>query len=151
MTTSPTLLAVAFLLGLTNPTLLTPDPTLTPGAVCETSTPTICQPGYSRTQRHTTPEMKKETFRRYHLDPHSDRFEIDHLVPLELGGCDTPENLWPQSYTTPMWNAHVKDRLEDHLHREVCNGTISLPDAQRAFLAPADWRDAYRQYLGAPQ
>jgi hypothetical protein len=41
---------------------------------------------------------------------------VDHLIPLELGGSNDIANLWPQSYVT-VWNAHMKDRLENRLNR----------------------------------
>ena len=54
-------------------------------------------------------------------------------------------NLWPQSYNTKPWNAHVKDVLENKLHKMVCTGTITLDDAQRDIAA--DWIEAYRKYV----
>jgi hypothetical protein len=33
----------------------------------------------------------------------------------------------------------------------VCAGRIGLGEAQGWFIAPADWRDAYRQILGNPR
>jgi hypothetical protein len=51
--------------------------------------------------------------------------EIDHLIPLELGGSNAPENLWPQRYDGER-NAARKDRLERRLHAMVCRGEISL-------------------------
>jgi hypothetical protein len=38
--------------------------------------------------------------------------EMDHLIPLSLGGSNRQKNLWPQSEITEPWNAHVKDKLE---------------------------------------
>ena len=54
-------------------------------------------------------------------------WEIDHLVPLELGGSNDLANLWPQ----PINEARNKDRVEGFLHRNVCNGQITLEEAQR--------------------
>jgi hypothetical protein len=33
-------------------------------------------------------------------------------------------NLWLQSYAATLWNARVKDALEDRLRELVCDGTI---------------------------
>jgi hypothetical protein len=72
---------------------------------------------------------------------------VDHLISLELGGSNSIRNLWPESFSTQPWNARVKDRLENRLHREVCSGRMSLHDAQRAIAT--NWIDAYNTYVGA--
>jgi hypothetical protein len=73
-------------------------------------------------------------------------YEEDHLISLELGGDPrSPDNLWPEPWFGP-WNAHVKDRLENTLHKMVCSGEISLGEAQQAIAT--DWVAAYRKYVG---
>ena len=71
-------------------------------------------------------------------------YEIDHLIPLELGGSNDISNLWPQSYVAP-WGAHIKDELENRLHKLVCAGTITLPEAQNAITS--NWIKAYEKYV----
>ena len=71
-------------------------------------------------------------------------FEVDHLISLELGGSNSMRNLWPQSFYTETWNARVKDVLEHHLNRMVCDGKISLEEAQKAIAT--DWIAAYCKY-----
>jgi hypothetical protein len=67
------------------------------------------------------------------------------LIPLELGGSNAVKNLWPQSFQTQPWNAHVKDQLENTLHRLVCAGKLDLNMAQRDIAT--DWIAAYRKYF----
>jgi hypothetical protein len=43
-------------------------------------------------------------------------------------------------------NAHVKDRLENKLHKLVCTGKLGLPEAQKAIAQ--DWVEAYKTYIG---
>lgn len=69
--------------------------------------------------------------------------EVDHLIPLELGGSNRETNLWPELYDIE-WNAHVKDRIESRLHKLVCSGAVDLETAQKAIAA--DWIAAYRKY-----
>jgi hypothetical protein len=72
---------------------------------------------------------------------------VDHLISLELGGSNSLKNLWPESYSGE-WNAHVKDKLENDLHRRVCKGEVDLKDAQREIAT--DWIAAYKKYLSEP-
>jgi hypothetical protein len=59
-------------------------------------------------------------------------YEIDHLVPLCLGGSDDFSNLWPQPRRSiePKWNAEAKDRLERKLCDMVCNGQLDIGTAR---------------------
>lgn len=127
---------------------LVPDPALTPGAVLTTDLATICQPGYSKTVRHTSGKLKAEIYREYGLDRTASHFEIDHLISLELGGADVKENLWPESYDTDPWNAHRKDALENRLHAMVCAGAMPIEQAQSEIAR--DWIAAYQRYVGEP-
>ena len=127
---------------------IVPDPKLTPGAVLSADAATICQRGYSKSVRHTSGQLKHQIYAEYGIDRNAGHYEIDHLIPLGIGGADTRENLWPESRDTQPWNAGLKDRLENYLHGEVCAGHIAAQDAQNAIAA--DWVAAYRRYLGAP-
>ena len=73
---------------------------------------------------------------------------MDHLISRDLGGADDPKNLWPQAYGTTPWNATLKNTLENHLHKEVCAGHISLKTARGMLVN--DWRKAYVKYYGQP-
>jgi hypothetical protein len=123
-----------------------PDPTLTPGAVLTTDAAKICTAGFARSVRHTAYALKRAIYAEYHVVPQSGRYEIDHLIPIALGGADVAANLWPHLHDTPS-RAGDKDRLENFLHREVCAGRLPLHLAQTEIAT--DWRAAYRKYLGA--
>ena len=132
---------------------LTPDPALTPGAVDPRVTQatlqqTICAKGYTKTIRHTSGKLKAQIYRRYGGRERSPHAEVDHLIPLEVGGADVAANLWIQSYDTAPWNAHLKDRLEHLMRRKVCAGELTLAEGQAVFLG--DWRAGYVKFLGAP-
>lgn len=129
-----------------------PDPALTPGVADPAVTPatiaaTICRPGYTAEVRSVPESEKRRVFAEYRVDPRGPGapFEVDHLISLELGGANDIGNLWPQSYVTQPWNAHLKDRLEDRLHALVCAHKLPLGDAQRAIAT--DWRQAYRKFV----
>jgi hypothetical protein len=71
--------------------------------------------------------------------------ELDHLVPLELGGADGLGNIWPECGpdTTVLANRYFKrkDRVENYLANEVKTGRMSLIVAQKGIAS--DWT----QYL----
>jgi hypothetical protein len=124
-----------------------PDRRLTPGATVAIDISDMCKMGYAASVRDVGPELRSEVFREYGLFwGHRRDYEIDHLVPLSLGGQNSIQNLWPESRVTHPWNARVKDLLEDVLHREVCAGRVSLEEAQEAIRT--DWVAAYRKYIG---
>ena len=54
------------------------------------------------------------------------RGELDHLVPLELGGSNDMKNFWVEAGKIP----NPKDKVENQLHAMVCAGKISLHNAQ---------------------
>jgi hypothetical protein len=72
-------------------------------------------------------------------------YEVDYLITPALGGADDIRNLWPQSYTATVWNAQVKDALEDHLRDLVCDGQLDLATAQHEIAM--NWIDAYKKYF----
>ncbi|HXE17546.1 MAG TPA: HNH endonuclease signature motif containing protein [Stellaceae bacterium] len=121
-----------------------PDPGLTPGAASDVALDKLCEPGYARSQRHTSRALKLAIYAAYRIAPDSGRYEIDHLIPIALGGADIASNLWPQRYGDG--SAAEKDRLEKFLHREVCSGKIPLRVAQAEIAK--DWRMTYRKYFG---
>ena len=120
---------MVFLLAILTIGPLRPDPRLTPGVVRQDLTKTeICATKWGRDHRAVTDSMRQEVMRRYGL-PWSKHhlYEIDHLIPRDLGGADDVRNLWPQL----LWDAkHVKDPLEVRLNNQVCAGELSLKTAQ---------------------
>jgi hypothetical protein len=110
---------------------------------------TICVPGWTATIRPPTSytqRLKRTMLLRTGVDPRdATKYELDHFVPLALGGHPYSEdNLWLQSWEGP-WSARVKDRLERGLQVMVCAGQISLDAARTA--VQHDWHQAYRKYI----
>ena len=121
-----------------------PDLRCTPGATDPRVTQamiysTICVSGYTATVR--PPESVTERFK-YDVSwpeygiPSYDHGELDHLIPLELGGSSAAANLWPEIGPLP----NPKDPVENALNHAVCSGRVSLRAAQRAIAA--DWLTA---------
>ena len=128
------------------PTPIVPDPKLTPGHAFGVTVQDLCVPGYTKKVRNVPAEMKREVYREYDITSHGPGdYEVDHLIPLELGGSNSIKNLWPESHRTSPWNAQVKDRLEGKLHELVCSGRLDLKIAQQAIVA--NWIEAYKLYV----
>lgn len=118
---------------------------VTPGLTRPLSRAAVCATKWGRDRRHVTEAMKRRVFAAYGIPlSQRSRFEVDHLIPRELGGADDERNLWPQPYTGAL-NAHMKDRLENALHRQVCAGTLTLEHAQQAIRI--DWVAAFGRYV----
>lgn len=125
---------------------LLPDPKLTPGATLPVTRDDICVPGYTKKVRNVPADVKRQVYAEYGIASHKPgEYEVDHLISLELGGSNSIKNLWPQSYLTQPWNAHVKDKLENELHDEVCKGAIDLAAAQREIAT--DWIASYKKHF----
>ncbi len=115
-----------------------PDPACTPGAVFASATlAQICRPGYAGSVRDVPALIKRAVYAEYRDAPvgHG-AYEVDHLVPLEVGGSNEIANLWPE--ISPGYEQ--KDQVENELHDAVCARRIGLGAAQLAIAH--DWRHA---------
>lgn len=129
-----------------------PDPFCTPGGINPTVTADILRdPAFSTTictrNNATTATQKNGTYKWYSI-PHpsnnkgaSQTCELDHFVPLELGGADTLDNIWPQcgppGVALPMRYFKQKDMVENYLAAQVKARSIDLSDAQYGIAR--DW------------
>ena len=111
---------------------------LTPGAVLATDASTICTPGYASSVRDVSTATKKEVYAEYGVSyPQSlGAYEVDHFIPLEIGGSNDIRNLWLEP-ATPTPGFHQKDQFENFEHGQVCNGKISVAEAQSRMTS--DW------------
>jgi hypothetical protein len=118
------------------------DKACTPGAVfANVTTAQICKSGYASSVRDVSESTKDEVYAEYGITTHTTgQYEVDHLVSLELGGSNDIANLWPEA-ASPTPGFHQKDEVENTLHDEVCNGTISLAKAQGEIAS--DWLAIY--------
>jgi hypothetical protein len=127
-----------------------PDHQITPGAVFPGATASqVCTPGWAEAHRNVPDEIRYQVFAEYGLSYGvHDSYEVDHLIPLELGGSNSIRNLWPEPQGGSSPGYPSKDRLENRLHELVCSGSLSLAAAQHAIAA--NWWAAYQTYLSSP-
>lgn len=127
-----------------------PDRRCSPGAFYSRLTrAVICARGFRTNSIRNVPRSEKLTVEReYGLAPvdYGRALEIDHIVPLELGGSNALANLFPERANAHP-GYHAKDRLENELHRLVCARRVNLV-AARAGIA-RNWQGLYRKVFGA--
>jgi len=118
---------------------------LTPGATRRVVASDLCAMKGASTRR-ISPQLRQAVVRDYSMErvPAHD-YELDYLITPELGGSDDRRNLWPERYSSDVWNARVKDELERLLPNLVCAGTLPLATAQRDMAT--DWIAAYKKYF----
>lgn len=133
-----------------------PDKNCNPGAINPSVTLAVIQNKRFTTKclrnQATTTEAKESIYSWYGLSkPTRNRgptqtCELDHIIPLELGGADTLDNIWPQCGPKSVGlNERFfkeKDIVENLLTDRVRNGDMNLTAAQIGIAN--DWA----QYMG---
>jgi anti-sigma factor RsiW len=126
-----------------------PDTRLTPGAAVLASRQVVCAQA-STNNKAVPAALQRKVFEEYGIagaEPQA--YEVDYLVTPALGGADDIRNLWPHSYSATVWNARVKDDLENRLREMVCDGSLDLAEAQQEIAG--NWIAAYKKYFHADQ
>ena len=117
------------------PSIILPDPKITPGALNpkvrqSTIKKTICKSGWTKAIQPPvsyTNALKIQQMVLYEETGSPSEYEEDHFIPLELGGAPkNPKNLWPE----PLSQSKLSDPLEAQLKRKVCNGAMKLKKAR---------------------
>jgi hypothetical protein len=123
-----------------------PDPACTPGAVMTKDLDIICHHG-TRDRRHVGASVHEQAFTEYGYSFPQARgaFEVDHLIPLELGGDNTIENLWAEP-ASPNPGFHEKDLVENYLHKQVCSNAMTIDGAQK--IIATDWVSVWMKMKG---
>jgi hypothetical protein len=108
----------------------------------------ICSSSFHTGAIRNVPQAEKyRVEREYGMEARSYGYtiEIDHIVPLELGGSNAIANLFPERGSGAA-NYHAKDALENRAKAEVCSGRLSLRTARRGFAK--NWEALYRRLFG---
>lgn len=120
-----------------------PRLSLTPGeSFVGVTAAEVCTPGWSSRHRNVASKQYREVYGEYGIrypEP-TGSYELDHLIPLELGGDNANANLWPEA-ASPAPGFHQKDALENALHAQVCDGALGLVAAQHEIAS--NWYGAY--------
>ena len=117
---------------------------LNPAVTDSTIDQTICVAGWTATIRPPesyTGTLKRQQIAQEGLSGGVSAYEEDHRMPLDLGGAPSdPANLSPESPASP----NATDRDESLLKIEVCDGRLTLAQAQQQLVAK--WLAPYPGY-----
>lgn len=106
------------------------DYRLTPGVVATRDVAAICQAGFAgdaRSERPVTVKLRNQVLESYGIPKNAKGYTLDHVIPIELGGAtNDARNLYPGEPT----NQRAKDKVENAMHRAVCEGGLALWKAQ---------------------
>jgi len=123
-----------------------PNRGLTPGTTRPVTISEVCSVPQEQVIGDVPPPLRDKVLQAYGIsNARPEDYEIDYLIAPRLGGTADIRNLWPEPYRARVWNAHVKDALEQRLHEMVCSGQVDLHTAQRDIAT--DWIAAYKKYF----
>ena len=121
-----------------------PSSLQTPGNKSKANEAQVCAADFEASVKPMAKWQHDQALERYGKRPEDFTGELDHLIPISLGGTNDPENLWPLPANKDM-GPEQKKALDLKLHQMVCDKTIKLKDAQDAIKK--DWVKAYNQYV----
>jgi hypothetical protein len=151
------LIALLTLAGPVKAQTAVPDPTLTPGVVSTTDAADVCSHG-TNPLRHMSHERSDAIMAEYSLPGGRDPdYEIDHLIPLGIGGADSVANLWPEPLPppSPASSGRITDRLTapftgayNNIHSRAA---VALAAAHRAASGMYSWGEQASDATGPPR
>lgn len=111
-----------------------PNPSMTPGSLCDHSDIRRYPEGIVYCERNVETNLKKEIIKKYDEElgfeirqMNRGDFKIDHYIPLSIGGSNNPDNLWPQHKSVFT----VTDPLEHELSAKISEAKITQAEAIR--------------------
>lgn len=121
---------------------LKPDVVPPQGDVITVPIDELCLKNYVSQKSSVSVTVQKKVFTKYKVDYPSDgKYQLDHFIPVELGGSNSMDNLWPQP-ASPKPGFQEKNQVEQYLYKQVCSGAISLKSAQQQIR---DWQTVYNK------
>lgn len=114
---------------------LTPNPSLAKGVLCDTEDYDYSEDRYEEQipycERNVSAKLKSEIYALYDIPAKCQKYyTIDHIIPLALGGDNSPKNLWPEHKKVKATRPH----LEQELYFALRDGEIKQREAVKIIL-----------------
>ncbi len=115
---------------------LVPSSDLTQGDLCDQKDPDFDQLRYKERipycKRNVSWSRREQIYDQYSIpEKCRDRFTIDHLIPLAVGGNNSDQNLWPEHVAVKA----QRPDLEIAVYHALANGEITQEEAIETILA----------------
>ena len=121
-----------------------PDSRKTPGDTATSKMAQVCAPDFAASFKPVPGWARNRALEGYGIRPETFSSELDHVVPLLLGGSNNPDNLYP-FHPNGAFTLDAKQTLAAKLRDLVCSGNMSLKEAQNAFRK--DWTKEYQRQM----
>jgi len=113
-----------------------PDSNLTQGDLCTESDPDFDHHRYEENipycKRNVSWHRREKVYEAYRIPSECrNRFTIDHLIPLAVGGNNSDQNLWPEHVEVKA----QRPALEIAVYRALERGEITQEEAIETILA----------------
>lgn len=116
-----------------------PDYACTPGGVfADVLRGDLCKRGYASSVKAISAKTKDAVFSAYTIAEFDRKqYTLDRFAPINLGGTNDVQNIWPQ----PTKDVSSKNKVESFLFEEMCSGRITVSESQE--LASTNWQKVY--------
>ena len=109
---------------------ITPDRSISPGGVCTEASTDFMEYRYQEQipycVRNVAVGTKASIYNKYRISADSrSEYTIDHIIPLSIGGSNTPSNLWPEHKVIKQ----ERRNLEYCLYLNLRDGVINQKEA----------------------
>jgi hypothetical protein len=121
-----------------------PDSRKSPGDTATSKREQVCASDFAASIKPVPGWASNRALAGYGIRPETFSSELDHVVPLVLGGSNSPDNLYP-FHPNGAFTLVAKQTLAAKLRDLVCAGNMSLKEAQNAFRK--DWTKEYQRLM----
>ncbi len=112
-----------------------PNPHWAEGSLCNRQNPDYSVDRYKEKipycERNVSSSTKKSLYELYNIpEKCRNKYTIDHIIPLSIGGDNSPENLWPEHEKVKA----TRPQLEMDLYLELKAGRLKQKQAVQIIL-----------------
>lgn len=114
---------------------LVPNPEWAQGSLCNRQNPDYETDRYKAKvpycRRNVDSDLKRRLYDRYEIPENCrGRYTIDHIIPLSIGGDNSPQNLWPEHQNVKA----TRPYLEEEVFVAVRDGDMTQAEAIELIL-----------------